>query len=189
MDFWDVVDARHSTRDFKSDPIPRKVIERMLHAASAAPSAMNSQPWRFHVTVGASRAELGKIVAQATVHLEEYVEQLGPERYEQAVQWYSSLGDAPVAIGVSMDESASEIDRVNKLLSVGAAIENMLLAATAQGLGACNITFTSWVKDELAALFGVTGAREVVAVIVAGYQSELPVVAPRHRSDVTDWLE
>lgn len=189
MDFWDVLDARHSTRDFRPDPIPRKVLERMIHAAATAPSSMNSQPWRFHITTGARRAELGKIVAQATVHLEEYLDHLGPERYEQAVQWYSSLGDAPVVIGVSMQAPDSDIDQVNKLLSVGASIENLMLAATAQGLGTCSITFTSWVRDELGELFGLADDRAVVAIIAVGFQSEIPVVAPRHRADIMDWLE
>ncbi|HSK47399.1 MAG TPA: nitroreductase family protein [Coriobacteriia bacterium] len=188
MDFWQVVEARHSIRDFRPDPVDRKSLDRMFHAASAAPSAMNSQPWRYHVATGQARAEAGKIVAQATVYLEEYVEQLGPERYAQAMQWYSSLGDAPVLIAVSMPEPESDFDRNNSLLSVGASVENLLLAATAEGLGSCNITFTSWVRDELAALFDIGTGRVIVSVIAVGHPSEILPVAPRHRDDVADWI-
>jgi len=188
MDFWQVVEARHSIRDFKSDPVSRKSLERLIHAAAAAPSAMNSQPWRYHVATGAARAEVGKIVAQATVHLEEYVEQLGPERFAQAVQWYSSLGDAPVLIAVSSPLPDSDFDRANNLLSIGASIENLLLAAIAEGLGACNITFTSWVREELAEFLGLDEDRIVVAIIAVGHPSEILPVAPRHRADIVDWV-
>ena len=187
MDFWGVIDARHSWRDFRPDPVPRKMIERMLHAAAASPSAMNEQPWRYHIATGASRSEVGKIVGGATVHLEEYIDQLGPERYEQAVQWYSSLGDAPVIIGVSMLKAATEFELYNRLLSMGASVENLLLAATAQGLGACNITFTSWVRDELGEFFDIGDDRLIVSLVALGYPSQIEAVAPRHRTDVADW--
>jgi nitroreductase len=150
---------------------------------------MNAQPWRYHVATDAARAEAGKIVAQATVYLEEYVEQLGPERYAQSMQWYSSLGDAPVLIAVSMPVPESDFDRNNSLLSIGASIENLLLAATAEGLGACNITFTSWVRDELAEFFGLDEGRVIVSIIAVGHPSEIPPMAPRHRADIVDWVE
>lgn len=188
MDFWQVVEARHSIRDFRSDPVSRKALERMIRAAAAAPSAMNAQPWHYHVATGVARAELGKIVAQATVYLEEYVDQLGPERIAQAMQWYSSLGDAPVLIATSMPVPESDFDRTNSLLSVGASVENLLLAATAEGLGACNITFTSWVREELAEFLGLDESHVVVSIIAVGHPSEILPVAPRHRADIVDWV-
>ncbi len=164
-------------------------MERMLHAAAAAPSSMNEQPWHYHVATGQARAEVGKIVAEATVHLVEYIDQLGPERYEHALQWYSSLGDAPVLIGVSMSTPSSKRDGTNKMLAVGASIQNLLLAATAQGLGACNITFTSWVREELDEFFAVPEGRQIVAMISVGYPSEIEIIAPRHREDIATWYE
>lgn len=189
MEFWDVIENRHSYRDFRSDPIPRELIERCIHAAVAAPSAANEQPWRFHVTSGSSRSELGKLVAQATVHLAEYMDVLGPERYEDAVHWYSSLGDAPVIVGVSMPTAASDMDATNKLLSVGAAIENFQLAANAQGLVSCNVTFALWVRDELAELLEIGADRTVVCLIALGYPTDTPPAAPPRNEDVADWLD
>lgn len=150
---------------------------------------MNEQPWHYHVATGAARAEVGKIIAQATVHLVEYIDQLGPERYEYALQWYSSLGDAPVVIGVSMGSPTSKRDGTNKMLAVGASIENLLLAATAQGLGACNVTFTSWVREEIDEFFDIPEDRMIVAMIAIGYPSEIDSVSPRHREDVATWYE
>lgn len=188
MEFWEVVEARHSSRNFSREPVPREKIEKLLHAASTAPSAMNSQPWHFHVTEGEARQELGKLVSQATLHLVDYVEQPGEWDYDEALLWYSSLGHAPVAIGVSMPSSEAELDRTNNLLAVGAAIENLLLAATAEGLEACNITFAWWVRDELAKLLGIGEDREVVAIIAVGLPGDMPPAAPPHDENVADWL-
>lgn len=189
MDFWDVVEARHSCRDFQTDLVPQDLIRRCLHAAAAAPSAANEQPWRFHVAAGERRSEVGRLVVQTTVHLSEYMDVLGPERYEDALHWYSSLGDAPVVIGVSMPKPASDLDSTNKLLSVGAAVQNFQLAAVSEGLGTCNITFALWVRDELAEAFELEQGRIVVSLIALGYPSATPPAAPPRNEDVADWLD
>lgn len=189
MDFWSVVSNRHSVRDFRPDPVPREQLERLLHAAALAPSAMNAQPWRYHVAQGEARQRVGELVAQATVHLEEYMEQLGPENYQWAVEWYSSLGGAPVVVGVSMPHGESEMDLTNKLLSVGASLENFMLAATAETLATCNITFAWWVRDQLAEGFEIGEGREIVAIVALGYPGAVPPMAPEHREDIADWLD
>jgi nitroreductase len=188
MEFWHVIEGRHSTRDYAQRAVSREKLTRILHAAAAAPSAMNSQPWRYHVAEGESRIEVGKLLAQATVHLSEYMDVLGPDHYEAAVEWYSSLGNAPVVIGVSAPRSDTEFEMTNTLLSVGASIENLLLAAMADGLGACNITFAWWVRDDLRARFGVDEDREIVAILAIGYVGSQAPAAPAHREDVADWV-
>lgn len=189
MDFWTVVDRRHSVRDFSTAPVAHDSLERVLHAASMAASARNAQPWRFHVTTGATRGALGELIAQTTVHLSEYMEMLGPERYEETAKWYSTLGDAPVVVAVSMDSDTEEIDETNALLSVGGAIAQLLLAATAEGLAACNITFSVWVRDEIEELLGISGERTVVAVVALGHPGEVPDMFPPRRDDTIEWLE
>ena len=189
MEFWDVVESRHSVRDFRPDPVPAEVLEKLTRAAQLAPSAMNSQPWRFYVTTGEHRQQIGRVVAQTTVHLSEYMDVLGPERYEFAVKWYSSLGDAPAIIVVTMQRAEDDFTQLNRLISLGAAIENLLLAATDAGLGACNITFSFWVRDDLAATVGAGDDEEVVSVIALGYPSDMPVAAPEHDLDHAAMLD
>lgn len=189
MDFWKVVESRHSVRDYRPDPVPRELVDRALAAASAAPSAMNLQPWRFHVATGDARQRVGEIVSSATMHLAEYMDVLGPDHYEDAVKWYSSLGDAPIVVVVSCLKSDNEFDASNKWLSVGCAIENFLLATTVQGLASCNITFAWWVRDELAQFLQVDEGREILAIIAVGYPGEAPVVSHPHNPDVADWYE
>jgi nitroreductase len=150
---------------------------------------MNSQPWRFHVMQGDTRQKAGELVAQATLHLAEYVDHMQSWNREDALEWYSFLGHAPTLIAVSMPKEGSELDHTNNLLSVGASIENLLLGATAEGLAACNVTFPQWVSDELAVLVGLSDMRTVVAAVALGYPGSSEPLAPPHDQDVADWLE
>ncbi len=189
MELFDAIEQRHSVRSFKSDPVPRESLERIVHAAALAPSAMNEQPWHFYVTSGEPRARVGEIMSQTTTHLEEYVDLIGPERHAEAVRWYSELGHAPVVIVCSMPKADDSFGRLNKQISVGAAIQNMLLAATEQGLGACSITFAFWVRDELAAYLDVPDDHEIVTLVALGYSVEEAPVSPPHKADIAEYLD
>ena len=52
MDFETLVQTRRSVRGYKSDPVPRAVIEEIIAVAKGAPSSMNTQPWHVHVLTG-----------------------------------------------------------------------------------------------------------------------------------------
>ncbi|MDR3686318.1 MAG: nitroreductase family protein [Coriobacteriia bacterium] len=189
MELTDAISKRHSTRDFLEDDVPREMLERLVSAGSMAPSSLNEQPWRFFVATGETRARLGKLIAQATIHLSEYMDVLGPNRYEDAVHWYSSLGQAPALIAVASPFTEDALAKLNRHLSVGAAIENVLLAAVDEGLGACNITFSHWVEDEIAELLGLPDDWDVLTVVAIGWPGEVPPAAPPHRADDAVWLD
>lgn len=189
MDVFEAIERRHSVRAFKPDPVPHEVLEKLVTAAAFAPSAMNEQPWRFYVTTGETRRRVGEAMAQGTTHLEEFIDVMGPELHAQAVQWYSELGNAPAVIVCTMPRTDDEFWRLNKHLSIGAAIENMLLAATGLGLGACNITFSFYVRDELAAALDVPDDRSIVAIVAVGYPDEAQPEPPVHDPDVAVYLD
>ena len=102
--------ARKSVRKFTSEPVSDKQVETLLKAAMAAPSAMNSQPWRFVVV-----NDKEKLASMA---------ELLP---------FSRLDTAPVAIVVCADLSGYSKFWTD---DCSAATENLLLAAEAMGLGA-----------------------------------------------------
>jgi nitroreductase len=188
MDFLDVLAQRHSVRDFADRPVPHEVVQRVVGAASFAPSAMNEQPWRFYIAEGAARSRVNEIMAQSTVHLADYMDVLGPKRYEEATRWYTDLGGAPVLVCLAAPMSDDELGSINRLLSIGAAMENVLLAATNEGLGACVITFAFWVRDELAEALGVAEDRKVIALLAMGYAGETPE-PPAHSADIAVFRE
>jgi nitroreductase len=114
---------------------------------------------------------------------------LGPERYEEAVSWYSSLGGAPTLICVVTEVNQDSLEMLNRHLAIGAAVENLLLAAVDEGLGACNITYSHWVEDEIAELLGLADEEAVITVVALGHPSDVPAAAPRHHSGVAVWLD
>ena len=189
MDLGQAISTRHSVRDFRPDPVPREVVERMIRAASAAPSSMNEQPWAFYCCVGDTRVRLGEIVSQTTVHLSEYMEMLGPKHYEEAVEWYSSLGNAPLLIAVSCPNPDTDFTAMNRFISLGAALENLLLTATAEGVSTCSITFSYWVRDEMSDLLGIPTEQAIAMVIAVGYAREDAYDASPRRDEAAVWLD
>lgn len=188
MDFYDVVANRHSVRGFRPDAVSEDVLRRMIAAAEMAPSAMNSQPWRFHVCTGNARVEVGRIMAQSTAHLNEYLEVFGQEAYDHAVRWYSTFGDAPVLIVVSAAVGEGERERTDVLLSIGCAVENLQLAAVAEGVGSCNVTSSWWVADELREHLGLAEDRTIACVVAVGHPSPDADPVLGRRVDDTEWL-
>jgi len=130
-----------------------------------------------------------QILSQHTHYLEEYLAVLGHEATQEQLRWYSELGGAPMIILCTMPRAEDSFSRLNKHLSVGAAIQNMLLAATAEGLGACNVTFSFWVRDEMAEALGIPEDRSIVALIVLGYPTDEPPVAPPKSGDIAEYLD
>jgi len=189
MELFDAIAARHSIRSYRSDPVPMELIERLIHAAAHAPSALNEQPWSFYVATGPTRAQLGEIMFQSTHYLEEYLTVLGHTATPEHLGWYAELGGAPVVIACTMPRTDDEFLLMNKYLSVGGAVENLLLAATDLGLGTCAVTFSFWVRDEIGKLLGVPDDQMIVSLVVLGYPTDQPPVAPPHRSDVAVYLD
>jgi coenzyme F420-0:L-glutamate ligase/coenzyme F420-1:gamma-L-glutamate ligase len=189
MELRDVLVARRSVRSFRTDEVPREVAERLVWAASQAPSSMNEQPWYFYCCEGKTRALLGKLVAQTTIHLSEYMEVLGPDRYEDAVEWFSSLGEAPLLIAVGCPNPDSELTAINRYLSLGAALENLLLTVTDEGLAACNLTLSYWVREEIAGLLGLPPEQNIITIVAVGYPGEVPPAAPERRTDTAVWFD
>lgn len=162
MDFWQVIEERHSVRDFDIQrDVPPEMIERILKAAIRAPSAGNCQPWHFVV-----------IRSKQTKNL------LAEAAYGQ---WF--IADAPVVIVVCAEPARSAWRYGNRgvqlycLQDTAAATEHILLAATALGLGAC------WVGafDERAASKALNLSTDLrpVAIIPIGYPAAGAYRTPR----------
>jgi nitroreductase len=188
MEIYEAIRNRRSVRRFDGTPVERAVLERIIGAAGAAPSSRNTQPWHFHVTTGATRDAVCGVTALSTVHLQEYLDMLPPTDYEAAERFFASLGNAPVVIVVSVPVPEDEPARINDTLGTGCAIENLMLAAFAEGLGCCNITFSFWVRDKLSDLLGIPDDREIISLVLMGHPVETPEPVAR-RTDVATYLD
>ena len=73
-------------------------------------------------------------------------------------------------------------------MATGCAIQNLMLAAYAEGLGCCNVSFPFWVRDELYEAIGIEHDREIVSLLVLGHPAETPKALGR-RSDIATFLD
>ena len=154
---FDNIMTRTSIRQFTSEPVPAEMVEQMLRAGMAAPTAMNSQPWEFVVID--DRDTLDKLAAQL--------------RYAKMLQ------QAPLAIVVCghtkwLDREGNERENIFWVDDCSAATENILLAAHALGLGA---VWTA-AKDDRGAIvadaLGIPDGVQPLCVIPVGFPADNP---------------
>jgi nitroreductase len=169
--FYDVLTTQRACRSFLPDPIPDDVIERILTAATHAPSAENSQPWRFVVVRDAEKR-------RAIVHLAKRVWEGGarehsvPHLTEQILADVDAstsgggLAVAPVIIVVCGDPANTFPTAMES--SIWPCVQNLLLAAGAEGLGAALTTMAALVPGGLARIIGLPDDITPYAVIPLG---------------------
>ncbi len=187
MELLEALRARHSTRVYDGTPVDADTVKRLVDAATLAPSAHNGQPWYFHVAMGLSRVEVGETMALTTQYLQEYMDMLSPEELDMAARFYADLGKAPIVIAISVPASVGAGERAQQYISVGAAIENFMLAALDEGLGSCSITAPTWIIDRLVEVFKIPDGREIASLLILGHPDETPVHRER-RHDVVTFL-
>lgn len=166
MDLFEAIKGRRSIRAFKSTPIPEALLDKILEAASSAPSAGNFQAWEFIVIKDAS---------------------LKSELYRKATD-HPFICDAPINIVVCVNQawySEGYGDRGKELYSIcdaAAATENIHLAAHGLGLGSC------WVGDfkdaVVSELLGLPPNVKPVAIVPIGYPDMTP--SPRVKRPLGD---
>ena len=145
---------RRSVRRFTDEPLARQHVETILDAGRWAPSGKNTQPWRFVVVESLDkREELASLASQGGM-----------------------VAAAPVTLAVLLDRNAG-YDATKDVQGIGAAIENILLAVHALGLGACWLGKTRDVEIE--ALVEVKDSEELMALIPIGHPAGQPGEPPR----------
>ncbi|MBN1641196.1 MAG: nitroreductase family protein [Anaerolineae bacterium] len=184
--------ARRSIRHFAERPLPDDVLDQILHAATLAPSGKNRQPWRFCVVRGEQRAEMVRVMREGIARLErEYGVEPGSAYWSAGV-----MAQAPVTVFVfnpyagtwDAPQFPESLQIVVDVQSAGAAIQNMLLAAQALGVGSLWICDVFMAIEELCGWLGET--HQLVAAVSLGYADEAPGPRPRKSVDeVTRWIE
>ena len=162
MDFWEALYTRRSVRKFKPDPVPRELVEQVMHAGIWAPSSCNYQMWDL---VAVDDPEINARLAALSLQ----------------------MGNAPVNVVVSYGRDFSEEHWAN-VQSASALIQNMSLAASVLGLGTFWITQMGN-AEKVRETVGLPYDRIVVAVLALGYPRILPRKGPKRRplAQVAHW--
>ena len=180
--FFEVILRQRACRDYTDEPVPDGDIERMLDAATHAPSGENTQPWVFVVVrdpdVRRRIVELTKRVWSAARG--EAMSRLDSRLAEEVDSGFErGFGGAPVLIVVGADTTTGVHPRAIGS-SIFPAVQNLLLAANALGYGSALTTLTAAVGDDLRAIVDLPDYVVPSAVIPIG-RPVRPLGPPRRR--------
>ena len=172
MDAMETMLTRKSIKKYKSDPVPKELIEQVIAAGLNAPSGLNKQtPIILAVTNKQVRDEVSKLNA-------------GKDPFFRADPFYG----APVVLVVLADKSMHTY-----LYDGSLVMENLQLAAHALGLGACWIhrakeTFETPEGKAILEKLGLEGEYEGIGNCILGYPDHDPEKKPRRENRVF-WIE
>ena len=190
MQVLEAIAARRSIRRFRDEPVSDEDIREILLAATRAPSGKNSQPWEFCVVGENRREEMLRVMRDG-------IERRQSEGIDTgSAEWTANaMEQAPVTVFIYNPEGFEgwEVERERYFLgvvdvqSIGAAIQNMLLAATELGLGSLWICDVFYAYQELRSWMGARG--QMIAAVSLGHPAESPEARARKTvEEVTTWL-
>lgn len=144
MDVFEAIKARRSVRTYLPKEVPKSVISKILEAGRLSPSSMNLQPWHFIVVTDADKR---KDLSEG--------------------QYAKFLVDSPlVIVGLSDRKRSPKWHMVDTTI----ALQTMVLAATAEGLGTCWVV--SFYEDRVKKLLKVPDDFTIAAMLAVGYPRE-----------------
>jgi nitroreductase len=186
MDVIQAIAARRSIKKFADRPIERERIESVLDAAVQAPNHRMTQPWRFRVLGPVARRAYGAVLGGRKA---KKVEDPAVAR-QVADKVENEHAALPIMIAVSMKESDNPEIREEDYAATMMAVQNLLLAAEAHGLGTHLKTGAVMQDPGARAAVGVPADERIVAVIHAGEPAEAPAPKPRTpAADLTHWTD
>jgi nicotinate-nucleotide--dimethylbenzimidazole phosphoribosyltransferase len=173
-----VIAERRDIRRFRADDIPHDTLERVLEAGHRAPSVGLMQPWRFIVV-----RELETRVAIRALAQRERLRQA--DRFDDRARQFldqkiEGIVEAPLGIGVCCDHGDPQVEILGRgtipetdIYSAACAVQNLWLAARAEGLGVGWVSF--YRPDDLRAVLGIPERVEPLAYLCLGWPDERPV--------------
>lgn len=198
--FLDVVSRRRSMRDFKSDPVPRELIESVFGTAQRAPSNCNTQPWFVHVVTGETleqlRQELPAKFAAGEIALDfpydgQYEGVYKERQYASAAALYDSLGisrdqkaernawfmrnfsffDAPAVAFFTLPTGFG----LREACDLGMFAQTVMLGLTAHGLGSCPQTALAFLANVIRPALSLGDHEQLMFGMSFGYPNDTAV--------------
>ena len=171
MSIYDLIAGRRTIRKFRQKEIPYSQIEKYINAARLAPSAANRQPLKYAAVVsGNGVKEVLKSVKWAAYLAPDY----NPKKGEEPKAFIAVLAD-------------TEISPAGYDTDVGAAAENIILAALEDGIGACIMGAVD--RKKISEFLGLSEKLKLVCVIALGYIGESPREVLMENNNVKYYLD
>lgn len=203
--------TRRSVRSFADRPIEREVLERLIEAATTAPSNTNRQPWRFAVVTDPARR--AAIAAAVKARADEMKAIIARGHHAEDFGDYGDFFHEPLAAAAAIvipqyrnypDLIANFIASGGgdparypttaamqaELCSTAGAVMNLLLAAHSHGLGACWMAGPMIARDLIGAQLGIAEPWRMIGAVSLGYPAgETPARPRKPASKVAVWFD
>ncbi|MCS1351585.1 nitroreductase [Mechercharimyces sp. CAU 1602] len=173
MNVIEAIKTRRTIGKVKQDPISKDVIEELLEAARWAPNYHLTEPWKFFVLTGEGRRPLGRVLGE--IAMEKLEDPTSDEGKKMVMKKSEKPFRAPVVIAVALTppEHPKSI-WIEEVAAASAAVQNLLLAAHARGLGAIWRTGKPTYHPKMKELFGLKEKDEMLGFIYLGYPDMKP---------------
>ncbi|MGM9535123.1 MAG: nitroreductase family protein [Intestinibacter sp.] len=196
----DFIYKRKSIRKFKDQEVPKEDLMEMLKAATYAPSAKNQQNWHFTVITNKDKIqEIAKVVADRHTEIADLAEEeKDRDNMNKFLKYYTVFKNAPVLVlfyaksyksieyKILNDKPECKdlydiaISSKSEIQTIGAAIENFLLAAANMGYGACYMTGPIHSKDKIYEIIGHDESEgELMALVPVGVPEDKEAPQPK----------
>ena len=184
-----IIQERRSIRRFDGSAIPPEILQRVLEASTMAPSAHNRQPWRFVILAALEDKRSIANVLGEELREDRLADGDDPGQIERDVaQSVERITDAPVVVIACLsmeamddypDERRKAAEYIMAVQGVAMAAQNLLLAAHAEGLGACWLCAPLFTKDEVREELNLPEGWDPQGLIILGYPAEAGKDRPR----------
>ena len=191
MEFFDLIEYRRSVRKFKPDIPPKEDLKKIINAARLAPSGHNKQMWHFNVIYNKElQSKLSDAVSKKYDELKTLPEAEEKQKQLTFSQQFSTFfSQAPVVIAVTMEPTFNTVTNIMRerkvdesivfrmrpspdLQSIGAAIQNICMAACDIGYGTCWMTAPMVAYKEMEEILNVEEPFMLVALIALGVSDD-----------------
>jgi nitroreductase len=177
-DLWEVMRTASAVRRYRDEPVSDEVIDTCLRAASWAPSGGNQQPWKFVVLRSSSVRDVVTAAAHETWDvMTEFYRLALPEnesedpksRVLRTMAEHMSVGGAAPVLVLFCVQPQSGATELQQGGSIFPAVQNFLLAARAQGLGAAITLWHKFCEDQLRSMVGIPGDWQIATLLTVGW--------------------
>jgi nicotinate-nucleotide--dimethylbenzimidazole phosphoribosyltransferase len=173
-----VIAERRDIRRFRPDPVPEEVLSRLLEAAHRAPSVGLMQPWRMIVVESVeTRAAVRQLAQRERLRQAERFDERAAHFLDQKIE---GIVEAPMGICFCCDHGDADEEILGRgtipetdVYSTACAVQNLWLAARAEGLGIGWVSF--YRPDDLRAVLGIPARVDPIAYLCVGWPDERPL--------------
>src|SRR3989441_6322248 len=168
------INTLRAVREFKPDPIPKDKLDLILEAASKAASGSNTQPWEFVVLDPKRKAQLTEPMLRTWLERPGASGMSGRVKqvYDDATGMLRNTEKVPAIIYCCLDTSKASKSEEVRYSSIFPAVQNLMLAAHALGIGSCLTVHGSTStrgEPEVKKILGIPGHVKIACLVYMGY--------------------